>query len=223
MSWLRNFVAPSLLAVLIAGPASAGEWTGVYAGLSVGGAWSKVDWAYFNDPTQTVTRKPSGVIGGAQFGAQFQWQHFVIGAELGYLQGNARDQGLDAPAFAANYDSRARLTDVLTLGPRIGYVFNHNLMAYVTGGYANATVETGFILRSNVAGNDLTSNRHDGSFIGGGLEYALTKNWIIGAEFKHLRLTGSFDHLPPITDVSRFVSPVSADIAQARLTFKFGP
>ena len=183
--------------------------------------WSKVDWRYFNNETQEVQRNPSGAVGGGMFGAQMQFQKLVVGAEFNIMQGNVQQTGLDAPQFAANFDARGKLTEVVTIGPRLGYAFNDKVMAFVTGGYANATVETAFIQRANGAVT-AGSNRHHGAFYGGGLEYALTKNWSIGAEYQHLNLGNSFDISPPITNVSRYVS-TSADIARARLTFKIGP
>lgn len=238
---MRRLVAGLILAALSVGASCAADmpvkatpvasaavynWTGLYGGLNVGYDWGRVDWSYYNDPTQTVGRRPQGPSVGLHAGAQYQFKQFLIGVE-GSWSGSLKDiddRGLDAPIFAARFDSYARIVNVWTVGPRVGWVFSPQWMVFATGGYAESVVDTAFILRATPAtGSDYRSFTHHGWFAGGGIEYLFNNYVYAGLEYRHVELdTGLHGPAVPVTDVSRYVSP-SFDIVQIRLGFKFTP
>lgn len=201
------------------------RWTGLYAGGSAGGAWTNIDWAYFNLPGQNVPRSPSGFLYGGHFGYQQQFGPFVLGAEFSYSGSKDLSQaGPDAPIFAAAFDANSRFQSVMTVGPRVGWVFNRDWMAFATGGYATANLITEFYPKGVPNNASKTYSRNDGWFVGGGIEYALTKNWIVGLEYQHMEFNTVLQSLTavPATGSARYVS-ADADVVKARLTFKLGP
>src|SRR5262245_2650503 len=82
------------------------QWTGVYVGGQLGGAWSDADWTYAN-PNWFNTLgaellgtafgfDSGGVIGGGQVGYNYQTGAWVIGIE-GSLAGADLDDGHSGP------------------------------------------------------------------------------------------------------------------------------
>jgi len=209
--------------------ASAYNWGGLYIGANAGYAWSDVDAQYFGlpGPSGHFTRNPSGFIGGGQVGVQHQFAgtSIVLGIE-GALSGGGHltDRGPDAPTYAGLYDSRARIGNILSIGPRLGYSFG-NYMAYVTGGYAQASINSDFVQLSNNAIGSMSGARHGGWYLGGGVEYALNKNLILGVEYQHFEFdTACHDvscHTVPTQGIARNVD-ATADVVRARLSFKIG-
>lgn len=204
---------------------TAQPWAGVYVGASVGGAWNNTDWTYFGLPAESVSRDASGFFAGVHAGAQTQWDHLVIGVELSYSGGafdKIDDRGPDAPLFAATFDSYARLHNLFTVGPRLGWAFNDRWMIFATGGFAQASVETAFLLRAAPNVGDFRTFKHEGWFVGGGFEYALTPNWLVGVEYQHIELdTELIGPFPSVPATSRFVTP-DIDVVRARISFKLG-
>lgn len=224
MGWKKSLIALAALAGLTAPVHAQDRWTGVYVGGSVGGAWTHVDWSYFNLVNQNVPRSPSGVIAGAHLGYQQQFGQWVLGAELAYTGGNINETGRDAPVFAPTFDANSRFQNVLTIGPRVGWVFHRNWMAFATGGYAQADIMTEFYTRGFPNVTSRTNSRNEGWFVGGGVEYALTKNWIFGVEYQHMDFNTELQKatVVPATGSARFVS-ADADVVRARISFKLGP
>ena len=96
--------------------------------------------------------------------------------------------------FAADTAADNKITNLFTVGPRLGYAWDR-WMIYATGGYATGRSQGQYCstthrpLRSG--GSDLPSgaSRNDGWFAGGGFEYMVHKgalvDVILGAEYQH--------------------------------------
>lgn len=106
------------------------RWTGFYAGLNLGGAWSS---AQTNNPFSGLSDSPQGgfVLGGAQIGANWQWDSLVFGVEADFdwtgLQGSATD--------AKGYVDTVKANWLSTITGRVGYAFNQ-ILVYGKGGIA---------------------------------------------------------------------------------------
>jgi outer membrane immunogenic protein len=214
----------ALMAVAANGAAHAQtryDWTGVYVGANMGASANSVDWTYFNNPAQSVSREFTAFSYGMQAGAQMQMGQVVLGAEFGLSGSKSGGTGPDSPLFAPLFDTHAQVQQVLTIGPRLGWAFN-NVMVYGTGGYARTSTATEFYVRATPSVNDLRTSSSDGWFAGGGVEWAMTKNWILGFEYRHIEanrvLAGP---AVPLSNVSRYVD-TSSDEFKARLSFKLG-
>ena len=92
---------------------------------------------------------------------------------------------LPGPAFAS-----AHLTNMVTLRGRAGYAVDHALF-YVTGGYAGGKVQSSLIDATLPPGAQAfsTSNWNNGYAVGGGLEYAFSRNISIKGEYLYSGLS----------------------------------
>ena len=213
------------------------NWSGFYAGASIGYARTDAEGYYSNFlPRQNFNADAdSGVLGG-HVGIQHQFGQFVLGVEGGYSSTRVFDDwgggtlGPSASCLAINpvpTTCQARIDHIYTIGPRLGLAYDRSLF-YVTGGFAGGQLNTRLLDRSTtpVSVFDRTSENHVGWFIGGGLEFALSRNWIFGVEYQHIELDSekhlsSADAFNP-AGVNARTMDADVDIVRARLSFKFG-
>jgi outer membrane immunogenic protein len=144
-------------------PISTFSWTGLYAGVNVGGGWAANAW-----------NGSSGyVLGGAQIGYNYQISPlFVAGLEADF-------QG--ASSHNLNWFGTARA--------RLGITpFSPNLMFYGTGGFAYGEARNGW---NNGNGWNTVNNLNTGWTGGGGVEWAFLPNWSAKAEYLYTDLSGS--------------------------------
>lgn len=163
-------------------PAPIFTWTGIYVGGQVGYAWGTQN---FIDTGADV----NGVIGGAHIGYNLQFNQFLIGLE-GSVDGSSLKQNIFILAPTAvgvvpvTIDARANIQG--SVRGRVGYTWDRVLI-YGTGGLALAGVQ------ANVAtpfGFESFRRTAVGWTVGGGLEYAITNNWSVRAEYRY----SQFEH-----------------------------
>lgn len=94
-------------------------------------------------------------------------------------------------------------------------------MAYASGGYAHADVQTSFFAKGTTPYvGSFQSSSFQGWFVGGGFDHALTDNLLIGVDYKHIDLQTELQGpIPPAVGASRYISP-TADLVEARITLK---
>jgi outer membrane immunogenic protein len=199
------------------------DWSGVYFGLHSGYQWSNYDASYTNFPTSWGVSNDGPVV-GAQLGIQHQFGQIVLGVETSITFAVRDDFGSTLcpnPAFTCT----ARFDDVYTIGGRIGYAAGH-WMPYVTGGYAAARFEDErrFTAAGTLFGSG--SERHDGWYIGGGVEWMVGQSWVLGVEYRHYELddkTYNF-HTPAgvAQPLEQTIGDVSLDTVTARVSWKWG-
>jgi outer membrane immunogenic protein len=139
------------------------NWIGPYIGVNLGYQWGSATNSGAN---------PSGIMGGAQGGYNWQFGQFVLGAEAD-LQGANADDMFAAWKFSNPWFGTVR--------GRVGYAMN-NIMLYATFGlaYGGGTVEIGGLKESHT---------HVGWAGGGGMEIGLTPNWSAKAEYLFVDLS----------------------------------
>jgi outer membrane immunogenic protein len=216
----------------VAPVSAAYNWSGFYSVTTAGGAWWNVDGDYVAAPFDHHNTSDSKFILGSFYGAQYQWNNWVIGVEAGYSAlfnsdyASTLSPSADCLASVANRTCESRINNYWQAGGRIGYAWN-NWMAFASGGYANGRIQTRTLVTSapTTTLTSYTSDRHDGWYAGGGLEmfvgHWLWSDTIIGVEYQHVE----FDtkrHLDVLgtAATARDVSG-SMDLVQARLTFKY--
>ena len=172
------------------------SWTGFYGGIHVGGGWS--------DSTATVTQANvpgfavasignncNGVVGGGQIGYNWQFApNWVLGIE-GDISGTGIRNANVSPVFIAgggpvgagfNHLADRNIDWMASIRGRLGYAADRWLI-YFTGGGAWADVN----YRTDFTGfgfNPLSANKTlSGWVVGGGVEYAVTNNWTVRAEY----------------------------------------
>lgn len=144
---------------------SAPIWTGFYAGVHAGfGLLDTQDTLGFGGENM---RTP---VGGVHGGFNYQFGNYVFGVEVD-VSATDVDEDFDAPTpdVASNWMGTARA--------RIGYAFDQ-VMFYGTGGFSAARAKAS----SNVDGSS-QSHVHNGYVLGGGVEFMVSDNWRLGAEY----------------------------------------
>ena len=213
------------------------NWSGFYIGGNVGGGWSRAD--YLNTANTTFfgdvggppgfSHNTSGFVGGGQVGFNWQVTNWVFGVEAMYdyanvkgttnpLRGGAPPLGMDD-----NFETRIR---ALFLGTaRVGYAWNNWLM-YLKGGYAGGDIRVSVvdIVGAN-QGSGSDTHWRNGWTIGGGVEYGLTPNWTVAAEYNYIRLQSGTYELGGTAAPALYTFVVDTrdtHLATVRLNYKFG-
>lgn len=208
------------------------NWTGCYIGAHVGAGWARTEWTNtanttaFGDmvPGQGFTQTKSGFIGGGQLGCNYQVNQFVFGIE-GTFAGSSIKGTLNNTTFGAADDVfETKINSIATVTGRIGYAFN-NWLPYIKGGWAGANNK--FSVSDTVGANQGSGSEtkwHNGWTVGGGLEYGLTPNWIIGIEYDYIGLQSkNYNVAGSAAGVYAFdVKPRIHEVL-VRLSYKFWP
>lgn len=211
---------------LLAGAAHAADktydWSGIYLGASAGYAWGDQDWklkgAQDWGPNDGEGNFSSNQFeAGGHLGAQYQWKWLVLGGEVGIYKGPYKKDSLTSPYFPAIHEWTADIYLIAKGTAKVGFAYKR-LLTYVKGGYAGAFIDTKVTF--NATGyEERTIEWHNGWTVGGGIEYALTKHLIIGAEYNYI------DLLPKTHthSVGTYKAKVNANVHQAllRLSLKF--
>jgi outer membrane immunogenic protein len=150
-------------------------WTGFYIGLNAGGGLGSSNW---NTPFGSVARfQVDGAMAGGQIGGNYQIGEFVLGAEGDIDWQNLRDAqggGICNPAVVGGCATAS--TWLATIRGRVGYA-PQRILYYVTGGgaFTNVKPSTGAL--------PYGGGTEAGWTVGAGLEYAMTYNWTMKAEY----------------------------------------
>jgi outer membrane immunogenic protein len=146
-------------------PLNAYSWAGPYLGANLGYAWGSID----NNPA-----KPSGFVGGAQAGYNWQTGPWVFGVE-GDIQATGAEDTFAPWKFSNPWFG--------TLRGRAGYAVS-NILFYGTGGLAFGE------LRGETFGLS-DSHTTAGWTIGAGTEVGLTSNLTAKIEYLYVDLSNS--------------------------------
>ncbi len=226
----------------IASAAPAYTWTGLYAGVNVGGAFSSGnsfrmigDGASFGNAAvglmpAMVSNKRSGFAGGFQLGANYQTGKFVIGAETDLqMLGFSRKSTISMVSGTSG--SLKQSSHWLgTTRVRLGFTPVDRLLVYGTGGvaYGNIKANGGYIAPglANAVWQGSMSDTKFGWTLGVGAEYALTNNITAKLEYLYYDL-GKGDVVMGAANVAAAgVSPAyrmenRGNIVRAGLNYKF--
>lgn len=176
------------------------NWTGLYFGAHLGGAWSTSDATdvlpgggdFTSGFGDTFSFDGGGIAGGGQLGYQAQFSNWVLGAEIAGTWADLGDPHR-SPFFPGTDRVDMRITPVFTATARLGYAWDRWL-AYVKGGYAGADAE--FRADDTFAGVGLRGNSQwlSGYTVGAGFEYALYDGIRLGLDYAYVDLGSSTLH-----------------------------
>jgi outer membrane immunogenic protein len=210
------------------------SWTGVYIGGQVGYDWSD-DTSFFDPFLGPLNQlSPSGVIGGAHVGADYELGSLggflpglggsgggiVIGVEGDVNAASTRDSSFvpgigTTPGSGLSYSLREN--EDFSIRGRLGLAFDR-ILIYGTGGGAYGNFHTsytdGFFFDSFNTG-------HFGWTAGAGVEYAIDNNWSARIEYRYTDY-GHFNNFPVTSDAGDPVTyHVRDNRVQAGFSYKF--
>jgi outer membrane immunogenic protein len=183
-------------------------FTGFYAGATVGGVLGGTKYletpsgafgpaAPFVAAVGTSSTAPRGVLGGLEAGYNWQLGHFVLGIETdfnGWDMSSNSGMAVIEPLPASSgfrpsmtFSSSETVTSnwLYTLRPRVGFA-NGNMLTYLTAGLAVTNLRFSESITLGTGAPTLTGSTSStvaGWTAGGGVEYALSYNWFIKAEY----------------------------------------
>jgi outer membrane immunogenic protein len=204
-------------------------WTGVYAGLNLGGGWNANGgngpyWLANGYNNAISNRLVSGALGGLQFGYNYQLTPlFVVGLETDF-QGTTMGSGSNtqSSAYMTNlwdYSMGTTLNWFGTVRGRAGVAVRPDVLLYGTAGFAYGDVSrNGWVQNGSLQG---------GWTAGGGVEWMFLQNWSAKAEYLYTNISGgpsSITALAPKGYVSNgfTVIPVNVNNVTAWNTVRAG-
>jgi outer membrane immunogenic protein len=209
---LRNIIASTAIALALGGSAVAADlpsreappvyvppppiftWTGLYLGGEVGYQWGDVTKSSFNSAgafaANEPTGLPTGVVGGAHIGYNWQMSQIVIGLE-GDVEGSSlHSSSVDTTGVVS---TSAREPFEASIRGRVGFAWDRALI-YGTGGAAFGSLHN-TATNLTTGGVDTFDTSRVGWTVGGGVEYAVSNNWSIRAEYRYTDLGNFTDTL----------------------------
>jgi outer membrane immunogenic protein len=181
-----------------------------------------------------MSGRKDGFTGGGQLGYNFQFQQFVAGLEgdFNYLGADRSETGsanYPCCGFPFTITQRARAEWLATARLRLGWTVN-SVLIYATGGlaFANLHYSGVFTDTSGAAEAGSISTTRTGWALGAGIEYAITRNWSVKAEYLHADLGsesapgGLFTAGGPFPGtVFRHSVSLRTDIARLGINYRF--
>ena len=182
------------------------SWAGPYGGFNFGGEWNRLPGSITIGPTPAGPGSPAqapssfglsnrtstGFTGGGQFGYNWQWDNWIVGAEVD-MNGHSATRsttlsGAGLPFLFVPGDSfRAHSAWDASIRGRLGYGWER-LMVYATAGvaFADMSLTTNFIPVGLFPPSTATgSSTLVGPTIGAGAEYWLGSNISLAAEYRY--------------------------------------
>jgi outer membrane immunogenic protein len=189
------------------------NWSGFYVGGHIGGGLEDSSWS---DPLTGTsdTFNKGGFLGGAQIGANAQFNWLVVGLE-GDFSWTSLIKGTGADSAGAAITTSPQWTSTLT--GRVGAAFDR-LLVYGKGGLAIADDKSTLTPPGGVTATDTLTRT--GWTAGAGLEYALTENWAARVEYDYLDFGSK-----PLNFTPTVTSNASLNVQEVKAGFdyKFGP
>jgi outer membrane immunogenic protein len=189
-------------------------WTGVYFGLN-GGYGSGASW-WGTTAAPTTASNTFGIMGGlvgGTLGANYQWGGVVLGVETDFDWANL--SGSSAAADPGCASCKTSDDWLGTARARVGFAWNR-VMFFGTGGAAYGDMKASTPLGG-------TTTTQFGWTGGGGLEYALTPNWTVKADYLYVSLSnGSCAAAICGMAANPWTVRFTANLARIGVNYKFG-
>jgi outer membrane immunogenic protein len=193
------------------------NWTGFYIGAHGGGGFGEKCFTLLGvGGGADGCHDTDGWLAGGQLGFNYQAGQFVFGLEFSgsWADINGTHNALLNPGDTYSTD----VNTILLFTGRVGMTFDR-LLLYVTGG--GAWVRDEFNYSSPGIGTAITKQNRTGWTVGAGVEYGLSPNWSIAAQYNFIDL-GDKDVTfgAPIGLTSTAEQDIH--LATVRLNYRFG-
>ena len=176
------------------------SWTGLYVGAQVGYEFGRSNALATSSVSGAGlagnSASPSGVIGGGHVGYNFSTQSLgaipLLGAIPGGFGGGGLVFGVEGDVDGASYNRTYALGGINnnidqsiqgSVRGRLGVAVDRVLF-YATGGAAFGSLQNSYLNTLN-GGYDSFSHTRVGYTVGGGIEYAITNNVSLRAEYRY--------------------------------------
>jgi len=166
------------------------SWTGFYIGGNVGYGRSSVTFtvdAPLVPASGTGTAHNSSFVGGGQIGYNWQFNpNWMLGIEANVIGGKFDQTTTVIDSAGATRNLISSVKTIWDVAGRLGYASN-NWLFYGKGGYAQTSLALSLISPASVPAGvqGSSSNSVSGFVAGAGIEYGLTRNWIVGIEYDY--------------------------------------
>jgi outer membrane immunogenic protein len=216
------------------------NWSGLYVGGHLGYLWGRT---HVDDDGVTAERnaRTDGIVGGAMIGYNWQVERAVFGLEGDFGWTNARGVGTgpdDGGTGGTTGGTGGTTTDpvlipIITRAPnhydvrwtshvrgRVGYAFD-NWLVFAAGGFAAADLnfQEGAITINFVPAPN-SGGKYYGWSVGGGIEWAFTRNLFARVEYLYDDL-GHKDYVGVLGD--RYRVSLTGQTVRGALGYKFDP
>jgi len=204
-------------------PAPVFNWAGFYIGGNVGALWSS-DGVVDLDKVELIpgggnTLSPSGIVGGAQAGYNYQVSSFVLGVE-GDLDFTSAAGSFNYPGFfggvATHSTSFPFFADVRA---RVGVAVDR-FLPYVTGGVVVANLNNSLVDPSVPFSLNRGSSA-TGWILGAGVEYAIDNHWSVKSEYLFMQFPDVIASTGAGIDAYAFKFKDSAQLARIGVNYRF--
>jgi len=194
------------------------SWTGFYVGGNIGGAWSNAtltDHLAFT----SINTDNSGFIGGTQVGYNYQVSNIVFGIEwdFDWTSISRSGSGVFVPSLDTAFRASAETQWITTLAGRIGLASDHTLIYLKVGG--GWVRDEASLTNLGTSASVSASNTNGGWLVGGGAEYAFSRNWTAKLEYDYLGLGDQTG--PGIFNQDRFEVTRNVQMLKAGINYKF--
>jgi outer membrane immunogenic protein len=159
---------------------------------------------------------PKGVIGGGFLGYNYQINQFVVGIEADWQAANLT--GSASSALFGGYTISTKVNDYGSLRGRLGYAMDRWLV-FATGGWAWGKASTSY---ANTGAAPFFTNTFTGNgwTAGGGVEYAITNNWLARIEYRYTDL-GSHSYIDVPSNSGETGNRVTINDVRLGVAYKF--
>jgi outer membrane immunogenic protein len=201
------------------------NWTGLYFGANLGGAFGNQDVALIDNATGGTAASgsvsPDGFIIGDQIGYNWQVNQWVFGLEADFQGSTQKEDGAPLTALGSTVTYTSRLRWFGTVRGRVGYAFDR-FLPYITGGWAygdariDGVATTGVTTR-NFENDDTVS----GWTVGAGIEWAILDHWSAKAEYLYINFEDGPSGLATAATLNISGTNLTESIARVGLNYRF--
>lgn len=178
-------------------PVATTSWTGLYIGGHLGYGYgistygfAPTSGTFFGTSPAEFRLDPSGWLGGAQVGLNYQVNTWVLGVE-GTWSAADINKTVTSPAFPATDTETTRIRNLYTVTGRLGYLLTPSYLTYVKGGWAGGRVELSAASTAGPTTWTPGAQNRNGWTVGSGFEYMLMPNITLGVEYNFIQFTSA--------------------------------
>jgi outer membrane immunogenic protein len=216
---------------------TANNWSGLYLGVNLGGAWqSAPNWTYFNPNNgarfSLTGRSDWGAVGGLQGGYNWQSGALILGVE-GDISRTSLSQTRTVPTIGPGSFARMIAADdwLASVRGRVGFVGWNNTLFYLAGGVSSSSIEdkghmTRFIGAAEYVADAGSITIGAGWVVGGGAEWMVDPHVVVRLEYLYYDLDNNPSLTGPISPgnflpVTFTWSNDHVRVVRAGLSYKF--